>query len=155
MKRAIVFAALLLCTPIVTGSVVITAEGGPSGELRVSYACTGSEVIRGLSLVFSVDDAQLTDVYDVVIEDPGFNVYTDYYFSYPDLLDPLEPVEFPTEGAHPVADPYNAGVLETMPVSYFSVSLSVLDPTGNMGGVTGSGLLASIYFGNFADTDYQ
>ena len=155
MRNAFLVLTALTIAPMVSGAFVITAEGGDNAELLLSYACTGTEVIRGISLVFTVEDAELTDVYDVIVEEPAFNAYIDYYISYPDFLSGLpDETYLPGEGAHPVTNPSVPGVLETMPTSYFAVTMGVVDPSGNNNGVTGSGPLLTIHFGNFADMDY-
>lgn len=155
MKRAILFLIAFIVAPMVSAAIVITAEGGDNAELLLSYACTGTEVIRGVSLIFTVEDAELTDVYDVIVEETAFNAYIDYYISYPDFLTGLpDETYLPGEGAHPVTNPSVPGVLETMPASYFGITIGVVDPTGNNYGVTGSGPLLTIHFGNYADLDY-
>ena len=55
----------------------------------------------------------------------------------------------PGIGAHPVADPDNAGVA-ALPAAEFSLSMAALDESGNQAGLPASGEVATVSRSNFA-----
>ena len=94
--------------------------------MAIGYQASPGEVVRGLALEVSLSDSAIIDPsISLVSVDPAFNSFIDYAYSYPDNYQPGD--------GHPFALLNEAGALESSS-SHFSISMGVLDQSGNQGG---------------------
>lgn len=140
MKKVL---AALLVLAVVAPAMAVTITGSDlgDGKLRLTYDVPTGEVLRGVALKLSnTDGAAIAGTAAVTAIDSFFDVFIDYAF------DNSEGFTVTPRVGHPLADPAAAGVLDVFPASTFSLSMGVLDETGNQGGVEGSGVLCEIQF---------
>lgn len=147
--------AMAIAAPALA-DVTASVSDATGGVAQIDLAIDGGAIVRGVALKVTITGAELASIDDVVIVDPRFNAYIDYYYSNTGFLDGLaDETELPGTGAHAVADPLAAGVLPSVPATEFVISVGALDNSGAQGGVDTSAVLAQITLSNFAGSTAQ
>jgi hypothetical protein len=161
MKKFLpILLAAALCLPALA-DVTVSVSDATGGVAQINLAITGTSVVRGVALKVTVTgaEADIDAASDLTVVETGFNAYVDYYYSNPSFLGGLvDENDLPGGGAHALADPDAAGVLDLATAkSVFSICLGALDNSGAQGGVdnTTGGVLATIQLDNFADASAQ
>jgi hypothetical protein len=134
----IAFLVVILAVPAL--AVTFTASNPSLGKLRISYDIPAGEVLRAVALKLcpASGAAAINASTDIVVYSP-FNTFPDYAYSYP--------VGYAVGAGHPFAETTMAGAIGSFPVTgCYSLCLGVLDPTGNKGGATGTGILCDIQY---------
>ena len=127
MKKLIVtlLALAMLAVPSMAASIDLVDNEDGTGTVRLTVE--SGEVVRGLAVVVTAD----TPITDVTKGDPIFNVFMDYAY-----VEETEGDGYTLGEGSPVADPENAGIIDlsTTVATEISLSMGVLDESGNQGG---------------------
>lgn len=124
------FVIAVFAFPLSAETITFSATDLGNGIVQIGYDVTGGEAVPvAIGLRITIDNGSIQGTGDVWTGESAFNVYPDYYFSNYDYLSSL-PGAFALPGteAHPLADPYAAGVLSLgTPKSAFSVCMAAFD----------------------------
>jgi len=120
MKKLALVLVLAMAVPAMA-AVTFTAVDNGDGQLKISYTADPGDAPRGVGLRVTIVGATVAPD-GVVAVDPAFNTYIDYAAS--------NPGNFNVGDGHPLALATEAGAL-TEAASDFSISMGVLDETGN------------------------
>jgi hypothetical protein len=116
----VVIAALMLFSSVSKAGVVFQLSSPSAGLVTIGYAATANTAVRGLALNVQLSNNATAVYSDIVSINPAFNVFIDYAFAYPG---------YNIGDGHPFANP-GAPSPVISPVSFFSISMGVLGPTG-------------------------
>lgn len=151
MRKVLLSLLVLALAAPSFAAVNITAEDATGGVLKLSYACTAGEVIRGLALKLDVTndgDGVVATSADGAVLQPRFNTFIDFAFT----IEAGAPGTYVIGAGHPFANAAAAGEA-TFPATLYSVSMGALDEFEKVqGGVTGSGELMTIKYTGTKDT---
>lgn len=111
--------------PVPVGAMVLfTATDDGCGKVRIAYTSPEGDQPRGIALSVFCSNGAMVDLAATAAArswDPAFNIFTDYYYSYPENYAPGV--------GHPLAKATEVGAL-TADASRFSISMGVMDLTG-------------------------
>lgn len=150
MRKVLLSLLVLALAAPSFAAVNITATDEGSGVLKLAYACTAGETIRGLALKLDVTsgDGVVAAAADGAVLATRFNTFIDYAFT----TEAGAPGSYVIGAGHPFANAAAAGVA-TFPATLYSVSVGCLDEFEKVqGGVTGAGDLMTIKYTMTADT---
>ncbi len=122
MKRLMAILVLVVAVPAMA-AVTFTADG-TGGKLQIAYTTSDGDLPRGVALRIAADGGAMVDSAAAVVVDPAFNAFIDWAYS--------NPLNYAVGDGHPLAKFDMAGALDA-DAADFSVSMGVLDPTGNQG----------------------
>lgn len=134
MERKSRFGVLAVCVLLFTatlasGTVDFTLSSPSAGLVTIGYQAGAGEEIRGIALnVFLSDGATINPSDSFISVFPPFNTFIDYAFT----IESEAPGAYVIGDGHPFALIDQAGAIKG-PVSDFSISMGILDPTGNQG----------------------
>lgn len=123
MKRLMAILVLVVAVPAMA-AVNITAVDATGGKLQIAYTTTDGDLPRGVALRISLSNGAVVDTTAPVVVDPAFNAFIDWAYS--------NPLNYAVGDGNPLAKFDMAGALDA-DAADFSVSMGVLDPTGNQG----------------------
>lgn len=144
MRKVLLSLLVLALAAPSFAAVNITATDEGDGVLKLAYACTAGEVIRGLALKLDVasGDGVVAAAADGAVLATRFNTFIDYAFT----TEAGAPGTYVIGAGHPFANAAAAGVA-TFPATLYSVSMGCLDEFEKVqGGVTGAGDLMTITY---------
>jgi len=104
-------------------AVNFSAVDAGNGQLKISYTTTDGDLPRGIALRVSCSDGATVAIPHVAAA-AAFNTFIDYAYS--------NAAGYDLGMGHPLALPDGPGALAA-PASVFSLSMGVLDPSGNQG----------------------
>lgn len=122
MKQLMVFVAVVLASSVSMAGVVFQLSSPSAGLVTIGYTVTANTGVRGVALNVQLSNNATAVSSDIVSIHPAFNTFVDYAFSLGG--------GYNIGQGHPFANPNGAGAVNT-PVSFFSISMGVLDVTGN------------------------
>jgi hypothetical protein len=123
MKRLMAILVLVVAVPAMA-AVNFTATDAGNGKLQIAYTTTDGDLPRGVALRISLTNGAVVDTTAALVVNPAFNAFIDYAYS--------NPLNYAVGAGHPLAKATEAGALAAN-ASDFSVSMGVLDQTGNQG----------------------
>lgn len=132
MKKTL---AMLLVLALVAPAMAVTftASDAGSGVLKIDYALSSGEVLRGMALKLTRTSGDATVAAGADVTVAPFNTFIDYAFS--------NPTGYDVGVGHPVANAAAAGVA-ALPASTFSISVGYLDTTGAQAGIAANGSIS-------------